>query len=156
MAAEKFQFLTEDSFKLLENLSENSPQNWGVMNAQEMIEHLAEFYDVSAGKISSELYTPEEHLPAYRAFLLSDKVFRENTKAPVELIGDKPRPLRFSNLPEAKKNLRRSVSDFIEYFKEDKERKTLHPVFGLLNFEEWILLHHKHVQHHLKQFGLKV
>jgi len=37
---------------------------------------------------------------------------------------------------------------------DDKLKTTLHPVFGELNFEEWILLHYKHVTHHLKQFGL--
>lgn len=31
-----------------------------------------------------------------------------------------------------------------------------HPVFGDLNFEEWVLLNHKHVVHHLKQFGVDV
>jgi hypothetical protein len=30
----------------------------------------------------------------------------------------------------------------------------LHPAFGDLNFTEWVQLHHKHVTHHLKQFGL--
>lgn len=28
------------------------------------------------------------------------------------------------------------------------------PVLGDLNFEEWIMLHYKHVMHHAKQFGL--
>ena len=30
----------------------------------------------------------------------------------------------------------------------------LHPVFGELNFEEWALLHYKHVTHPLRRFGL--
>ncbi|TXH28993.1 MAG: DUF1569 domain-containing protein, partial [Cyclobacteriaceae bacterium] len=33
-------------------------------------------------------------------------------------------------------------------------KKTTHPVFGALNFDEWILLHYKHVTHHSRQFGL--
>ena len=154
MDSQKIQFLSQDSFEILKRLENNSPVKWGVMNAQQMIEHLADFYNVSAEKIPCKLYTSEEHLPAYKAFLLSDKVFRENTKAPVELLGDEPLPLSFVTLAEAKENLKRSVNDFSEYFKEHKGRKTLHPVFGLLNFDEWVLLHYKHVQHHLKQFGL--
>lgn len=154
MDSQKIQFLFQNSFELLNRLENSSPPKWGVMNAQQMIEHLADFYNVSAEKISCKLYTSEEHLPAYKAFLLSDKAFRENTKAPVELLGDEPRPLRFATLAEAKDNLKKSVSDFAEYFNKDKERKTLHPVFGFLNFDEWVLLHYKHVQHHLKQFDL--
>ena len=154
MDSQKIQFLSQDSFELLNQLENSSPPKWGVMNAQQMIEHLADFYNVSAEKISCKLYTSEEHLPAYKAFLLSDKAFRENTKAPVELLGEKPLPVRFSSLSKAKENLKMAVNDFAEYFNKDKERKTLHPVFGFLNFDEWVLLHYKHVQHHLKQFGL--
>ena len=39
------------------------------------------------------------------------------------------------------------------YFKNNPAAKTSHPVFGDLDFEEWVLLHYKHVTHHLKQFG---
>ena len=150
----KLKFLTADSLELLGELESNSVARWGVMNVHEMIEHLADFYNISSAKIECKLFTSEEHLPAYRTFLLSDKAFRENTKAPTELLGDVPRPLRFSSLDEAKEDLDKAVDNFVEYFKEDAAKKTLHPVFSMLNFEEWILLHYKHVQHHLKQFDL--
>ncbi len=154
MDTQKFQFLTKGSLLLLNALQKTTPAKWGVMNAQEMTEHLADFYNVSAEKMPCKLYTPEEHLPAYKAFLLSDKVFRENTKAPAELLGEIPKPLRFSSLSEAKEDLQEAVNNFVGYFEEDKTKKTLHPVFGMLDFEEWIILHYKHVHHHLKQFDL--
>ena len=150
----KLKFLTADSLELLGELESNSAARWGVMNAQEMTEHLADFYNISSEKSPCKLFTSEEHLPAYKAFLLSDKAFRENTKAPTELLGDEPRPLRFSSLSEAKEDLNKAVNNFVEYFKDYEAKKSLHPVFGMLNFEEWILLHYKHVQHHLKQFDL--
>ena len=153
MNSEKLQFLTDESLHVINNFSGENKTGWGVMNTQEMIEHLADFYNVSAEKTKVKLYTPEEQLPAYKAFLLSDKLFRENTKAPVELIGEKPAPLKFSTLAEAKENLNNAVKDFVGYFKNNEAAKTLHPVFGHLNFDEWVLLHYKHVMHHLKQFG---
>lgn len=153
MNIEKLKFLTEESLQVINNLTEENKPVWGVMQTQEMIEHIADFYNVSAEKIKVKLYTPEEQLPLYKAFLLSDKLFRENTKAPVELIGEKPAPLKFSNLAEAKENLGNAVKDFVAYFKNNEAAKTLHPVFGLLNFDEWVLLHYKHVVHHLKQFN---
>ena len=153
MNSEKLQFLMVESLHVINNFTGENKNGWGVMNTQEMIEHLGDFYNVSAEKTKVKLYTPEEQLPLYKTFLLSDKLFRENTKAPVELIGEKPAPLKFSTLAEAKENLNNAVKDFVGYFKNNEAAKTLHPVFGHLNFDEWVLLHYKHVIHHLKQFG---
>lgn len=70
------------------------------------------FFDISYEKITIPLVTPVEHLPQYRAFIYSDKEFRPNTKAPVEIIGDKPFPLRCENLDEAKEKLVTSINKF--------------------------------------------
>lgn len=154
MQEEKLHFLREEMFLLLEKLTAENKQVWGKMNAQQMLEHLADFFNVSSGKINFDLVTPEEHLPKYREFLYSDKEFRENTKAPAAVLGEEPLPQRKPNIESAKDYLKKSVEDFINFFREDMEKKTIHPVFGSLNFEEWVLLHYKHVRHHLRQFGL--
>jgi hypothetical protein len=57
-------------------------------------------------------------------------------------------------MEEALANLQKSITAFEDYFKDDKLKTALHPVFGELNFGEWVLLHYKHVTHHLRQFGL--
>jgi oxepin-CoA hydrolase/3-oxo-5,6-dehydrosuberyl-CoA semialdehyde dehydrogenase len=154
MEDQKLAFLDQGFFALLEKLSENTPAKWGKMNAQQMVEHAASFYDVSSGKLQFNLVTPEEHLPKYKEFLLSDKAFKENTKAPVSVIGEEPLPVKYSSLEEAIKVLRSSVDSFIAYFTKNPGHTTTHPVFGPLNFNEWILLHHKHMTHHARQFGL--
>jgi hypothetical protein len=117
-----------------------------------MIEHVADFFDVSSGKIKFDVLTPAEDLPKYLAFLHSDKEFRENTKAPVSIVSEEPRPLQFSSLDKAIAHLKKAVDDFFSYFEQQPAAKTNHPVFGPLNFEEWVLLHYKHVNHHLRQF----
>jgi hypothetical protein len=127
---------------------------WGKMNAQQTVEHLAAFFNVSAGKIKFDLVTPVEHLPKYKEFLLSDKEFRENTKAPASVIAEEALPLRYANMEEALEKLTEAITAFENYFKDDESKITLHPVFGELNFEEWVLLHYKHVSHHARQFGL--
>lgn len=154
MNIEKLQFITVESIEKLNALTESIQPNWGVMSAQEMIEHVEYVFAISIEKNETKLYTPTEQLPAYKAFLLSDKQFRENTKAPVEFLGETPQPLRFKSFEEAKEQLIISISDFIAFFKEDEDKQTLHPAFGLLNYHEWVLIHHKHLKHHLKQFGL--
>ncbi|MFZ1530192.1 MAG: DinB family protein [Ferruginibacter sp.] len=150
----KLSFLQENTFILLQNLQAGTKGQWGVMNAQEMLEHLADFFDVSSARLHFDLAVPEEQLPKYREFLLSEKPFRENTKAPANVLGEKPMPLRTASFDEALQKLKTAVENFLNHFKEDNELKTLHPAFGMLNYEEWVQLHHKHVVHHLKQFGL--
>lgn len=150
----KQNFITKGCIPLFDSLAGDAAGKWGKMNAQQMVEHVAGFFWVSSGKIKFDLVTPIEHLPKYREFLFSDKEFRENTKAPTTVIGEEALPLRYGTMEEALENLAKSIAAFENYFKEDAEKKTLHPVFGELNFEEWVLLHYKHVTHHLKQFGL--
>ena len=154
MDEQKLKFIIEECVPLFKSLNGNEPGKWGKMNAQQMVEHLATIFYVSTGKIKFNLVTPIEHLPKYKEFLLSDKDFRENTKAPVNIIGEEAVPMQYATMEEALENLTASIAAFENYFKEDVEKKTLHPVFGELNFEEWVLLHYKHVTHHAKQFGL--
>ena len=152
MTEEKRSFLKNDLISLLKKLHGDEKGKWGKMNAQQMTEHLAGFFKVSTNKIHFPLTTPPEHLPRYKEFLMSDKEFRENTKAPV--LPEEPLPLQYATMQEALDDLTKSVDDFFAFFKDDPSRTTLHPAFGELNFNEWVQLHHKHVTHHLKQFGL--
>jgi len=152
MTEEKRSFLKNDLISLLKKLHGDEKGKWGKMNAQQMTEHLAGFFKVSTNKIHFPLTTPPEHLPRYKEFLMSDKEFRENTKAPV--LPEEPLPLQYATMQEAIDDLTNSVDDFFAFFKDDPSRTTLHPAFGELNFNEWVQLHHKHVTHHLKQFGL--
>lgn len=154
MDREKFNFVTKDCLPLFKSIKADAIGNWGVMNGQQMVEHVAAFFYVSTEKIKFPLVTPAEHLPKYKEFLLSDKEFRENTKAPANVIGEEALPLRFATMEEALENLNKAIVSFENYFTNDTNKKTLHPVFGELNYEEWVLLHYKHVRHHLRQFGM--
>ncbi len=154
MDEQKATFIKNDFFVLVRQLTPHTTALWGKMTAQQAIEHLADFFDVSTAKINFGLSVPEEALPKYREFLYSDKAFRENTKAPVNIIGEDPMPVRYPDLDEAKMQLKKSVDDFFTYFSNNPDTTTLHPVFGPLTYDEWTLLHFKHVTHHLRQFGI--
>ena len=154
MDAIKLDFIQHGFIKRLHALPPNTEGKWGKMNAQQMVEHVTGFFKVSSNKINFPLVSPSEHLPKLKAFLLSDKEFRENTKAPTSVIGEEPLPVRNNNMDEAVSALQQSIDEFVEYFRGDDYKTSLHPVFGELNFEEWILLHYKHMVHHGKQFGL--
>ncbi len=154
MDEQKLKFITEDCIPLFESLSADAMGKWGKMNGQEMVEHVGTVFVVSTGKIKFDVTTPIEHLPKYLEFLYSEKEFRENTRAPDQLVGEKPMPLRYANMEQALEKLVEAISYFQIYFKEEAGKRTMHPVFGALNYEEWVLMHYKHVTHHLRQFGL--
>ncbi len=150
---DKQQFIENGFSEFVKKLAANTTGNWGKMNAQQMAEHVTAFFKLSSGKLVMPVLTPEEQLPKLKAFLVSDKEFRENTKAPKEVIGDDPLPLRNETMEAAIYKLEKSIKEFFQYFFNDATKTSSHPVFGVLNFEEWILLHYKHVLHHAKQFG---
>ena len=150
----KRKFLEDQFISLIRKIDPSASPRWGKMNAQQMVEHISAFFRVSTDKLKFSLAIPQELLPKYRAFLLSEKEFRENTKAPV--LPEEPLPLRYATIEEAIIDLEKQVNNFFKYFEDDPEQKTLHPAYGELNFEEWVQLHHKHVKHHLKQFGIEI
>ena len=150
----KLNFITKEYIPLLKNLPADAMGKWGKMNGQQMVEHVTMFFYVSSEKVKFDLVTPVEHLPKFKEFLLSDKQFRENTKAPLNIIGEEALPLRNASMEEAVEELSRAIGSYVAYFKNNPDKKTIHAVFGDLNFEEWVLLHYKHVTHHLRQFGL--
>jgi oxepin-CoA hydrolase/3-oxo-5,6-dehydrosuberyl-CoA semialdehyde dehydrogenase len=152
MNNEKFDFLTLQLIPLLSALQPATTPKWGKMNAQQMIEHLSDFFKISFSHHKFSVVTDPEHLPKYKAFLLSDKEFRENTKAPV--LPEEPFPVRHTSLSAAINELKADIDSFVLYFNDKPNARTIHPVFGDLDFSEWVQLHHKHAIHHLKQFGL--
>ncbi len=154
MNQEKIEFIQHQLIPSIQTLSINTKPKWGLMNAQQMVEHLIAFFNISTEKIKFPLTTPEEHLPKLKAFLNSDKPFKENTKAPESIIPATPLPLRYADMPTAINKLQHSIENFFHYFNDDKNKTTLHPVFGYLNFDEWVLLHYKHCLHHAHQFNL--
>lgn len=154
MSADKLHFLKNILFEKLSGLQPDAKANWGLMNAQQMVEHLAFIFGASAGKVKTTLLIPEEFLPKAIAFLWSDKEFRENTKAPEGLVPETPPALQHPNMQQAVAALQTEVDYFIHYFFSNSGIKVLHPSFGELDYEGWLQLHQKHVTHHLKQFGL--
>ena len=152
MDTQKFDFIKYDFTKLKKNFPADTTGKWGKMTAQQMVEHTAGFFKVSTNQLYFPLVTPVEHLPKYKEFLLSEKEFKENTKAPV--LPEEPLPLVNKSMEDAIEDLEKQIQLFADKFSSGEIVTSQHPVFGDLNFDEWVLLHYKHLLHHAKQFGL--
>lgn len=145
-------FLKTEFPKLVSRLSPEMKGTWGVLNAQQMVEHMADSVRIATGKDNQSLHTPAEHLEKYKAFAMSDKEFKPNTKN--ALMDETPPAIRHSGMESAISEYVSEVNDFISYFEKHPGTTLTNPFFGELNFQEWITLLHKHAVHHCKQFGL--
>ncbi len=152
---EKISFLKNDFISLLKQISSDTLPAWGKMGLQQMVEHFSDAVKVASGKIAIiELFTSEENLPKMRAFLMSDKPFKENTLNP--LIPEIPAPVRNKTIGHAFVELEKEMDTFFAVFQKNNQQLTRNPFFGDLTFEQNVQLLYKHALHHLRQFGLTV
>jgi len=155
MMEDKIIFLKEEFVPLLRQLQPDTQPAWGKMDAQKMVEHLRNAFKVANGKVQiDQMITIDDvHLEKLRAFIMTDKPFRENTKSPA--LPDDPLPKRFDSLSTAIDKMEVELQDVFAAYAANPDLEILNPVFGKLNFTQQVALLYKHVTHHLHQFGLK-
>ena len=149
---DKERFFKEEYILILKKLKGNETPVFGKLSPQGMIEHMSDSIGIAYGRIKQPLHTPENLVPRFREFALSDKPFKPETKN--ALMNDKPDSLRKSDITEAIVELEGEIKAFLDYYKNDPDKKALNPFFGEFNYEEWLHLLYKHAIHHLKQFNV--
>jgi hypothetical protein len=122
------------------------------MSSQGMVEHFVAALMNASGKLVLPQFNSGENLKKLRAFLMTDKPFRENTKNP--LLPDTPLPLKKPDIHKAVDKLSEELNHFIKVFEANPGHTTLNPIFGELDYEMNIQLIWKHALHHLSQFGI--
>jgi len=150
----KAKFLRQEYITHLQKLSTSTTPQWGKMNVQQMIEHMADAFAEAYGNPVKSLVTPEENLGKMQDFLKSEKAFKENTKN--VNMPDEPTPVRFASKEEALEDLQQEIANFFLAFESEKKKYVMNPFFGELDYGLSIQLLHKHSTHHLRQFGVAV
>lgn len=135
----------------LKGLKENSLAEWGEMTAIQMLEHLRKGFELSLSKEKYIVKTPAEHLPKMKDFIQSDKALRPGAAKPYSYDTLADLELDFN---EMKVELMRGMMKMLTHFENFPDHSSIHPSFGELNVQEWLRLHSKHLQHHLRQFTL--
>lgn len=150
--SEKLFFIIHKVPELLLSLQSDAKGNWGTLNAQQMVEHLSDSVRIANGKRAEKLLTSSDNLERVRAFMLSDKAFKENTKN--AQMPEIPTPCIHLTMADAISELKVELNDFNAYFENNPSKTVMNPFFGALNFEQWTHLLHKHFVHHCRQFAL--
>ncbi|MDQ0656975.1 DUF1569 domain-containing protein [Paenibacillus sp. W2I17] len=133
----------------MDQLSENSIPEWGTMQVSQMLAHCSAFHDIPLGNA----FPPRG--------LLGRLIGRF---AKPMFYNDKPLPHNMSTIPTIiiddqrqfmaeKEKLEQQINIFQQGASEKLSRHP-HPFFGKLTAEQWGKGIYKHLDHHLKQFGV--
>jgi hypothetical protein len=131
----------------INKLTQSSQPLWGKMSVDQMFKHTNEAIIVAFGENNIKV----NFLMRFLGKLMKNKVFnsefRKNSPTAKEFI--------FTELYDfetSKNELIKNYSRFAEGHEVIK--LTNHPFWGKMTYEDWDKLMWKHVDHHLKQFGV--
>ena len=127
MDSDKFHFLKEEFVPLLQTLDPHKKGLWGVMNAQQMVEHFAEAVKVASGQLELPSIDDKERIAKNQGFLMTEIPFKENTKNP--LLSEIPPPARHATMNDSITELQKDLNHF---FKENELFNLTRPTLSII------------------------
>lgn len=146
----------QERLQLIDTVQADTKGHWGVMSAQNMVEHLGGLiYATAKGKTGMQLMLPPEQAAKSKGrFFSSYYPFPKNVTMPGSEDKQKAAPPhRYTSIGEAKDKLKTASQLFLQHYQDHPQQASMHGYFGDLTNEEWLAFHVKHVEHHLIQFG---
>ncbi len=145
-------FETKHAIEITERINrlrEESTPQWGTMQVSQMLAHCVAFHDISLGNI-----LPPRGLLGRLIGRFAKPMF----------YNEKPLPQNMSTIPDIlidndrvfeteKEKLQQQIANF-QVNGSDQCSRYAHPFFGKLTAEQWGKGIYKHLDHHLKQFGV--
>jgi len=145
-------FDTETRDELFERLGKLSPQcerQWGKMTPSQMMEHTARAIEMATGAVPMNQHLLGKAIGwIFKGKFLGEEPFPKNSPTGPTLI--------IENDPDFEAT-RDRLKSLITAFHEMGESGTdgnIHGFFGPLNGKQWGETQYKHLDHHLRQFGL--
>lgn len=133
----------------IENLSPHTNAQWGKMNVSQMLAHCTVGLKIAFGEI-----TPKSNF----LFKIMGKIFKKKIFAQDSFKKSSPTSKEF--IITGDRDFDTEKTTLINYVKQcsgkgaDVFSKEPHGFFGKLTLEEWDELMYRHLDHHLKQFGV--
>ncbi|AEH00285.1 DUF1569 domain-containing protein [Lacinutrix sp. 5H-3-7-4] len=134
-------------FDRIEKLDKNTPAIWGKMDAAQMLNHCQAPINVMLQKKDYGLKSNWFMKLLIKKSLYSDKPYRKNLPTV---------PAFKVQTSKSFKTEKKELIELIQELYSQKSKNTWqpHPVFGHYTNEQWAMLQYKHLDHHLKQFGV--
>lgn len=133
----------------LEQLQPGAPHQWGKMNAAQMLAHCSIAMEMATGEKPRKQKLIGKLLgPFVRSSLLGEKPFGRNSPTDPAFIVTEEK-----DFEAEKQRLARLVNTFCDSGPEKASAHT-HSFLGRLRGEQWGVMMYKHLDHHLRQFGV--
>ena len=139
----------EDLLDRLGKLSPQSERQWGKMKPSQMMEHSARALDMAIGKKPmKQIFLGKALSWMFRKEFLGEKPFKQNRPTgPDFMIKDDP------DFESTRERLSELINEFHRLGESGLDGH-IHGFFGPLTGKQWGKTQYKHVDHHLRQFGV--
>ncbi len=133
----------------IEQLDEQKQPNWGKMTVVEMLRHSQRPMEVANGKLSLEKPNAVMKLifKLFKSTMYNDEPWKQNLPTVKEFLVRET-----ENFQTEKEGLIANLYEF------EKKSTNLHwpehPAFGKFSTDQWGKMQYKHIDHHLRQFGV--
>ena len=133
----------------IQMLEPDTQAQWGKMTVAQMLGHCQNPLLVALGR--KELKKPNAFMKllfkSFKSAMYNDKLWKKGMGTPKEyrVVGER-------EFTAEKANLLELIDDF--YAERNKTKWDPHPAFGDFTHDQWGMLQYKHLDHHLRQFGV--
>ncbi|HEX2683809.1 MAG TPA: DUF1569 domain-containing protein [Ferruginibacter sp.] len=136
--------------KRIESLDANTQRKWGKMSVAQMLAHTNISLETAMGMntVKPVFFIGRMIGSMLKPVALSEKPFGKNSPTAKNYIFNTD-----LNLEEERSKLKTSVQNFFDGG-PSKVTKQPHPFFGNFTPEQWAVFQWKHLDHHLRQFGV--
>ena len=138
--------------EILERISCLDPESkglWGKMNIAQMLHHCQHPLAIALERktLKKPNFLMKLLLKGFKASMYNDKPWKPSSPTPKEF-----RVNSKKDFTEEKSQLLSMIADFHE--KKNRSSWNPHPAFGHFSHEQWGQMQYKHLDHHLRQFGV--
>ncbi len=131
----------------INKLTPDTERKWGKMNVSQMLAHLQAPIEVAYDtRIVKGNLLIKMMVPFFKSSLYNDKPWKTSL----------PTDKTFITTGEVKdfETEKNKLLGLVEKFSESAIRDTPHPIFGKMTNMQWSNAAWKHIDHHLRQFGV--
>jgi hypothetical protein len=133
----------------IDKLQPTSRREWGKMDVAQMMAHCSITMDIASGRLNPpRIFIGRLIAPFFKSIYTNEKPFRKNGPTGKELVVADRR-----DFARERDQLKMKVRQFSDGG-EARCTRHPHPFFGPLTPQAWSRGMYKHLDHHLRQFGV--